>query len=574
MRERICGPNGSGHERRAASHPVREGEPELAAVERARRPRLPHDEGARRARPRRVAGDRGRTDAGGAPRLEPGLAASVAGPGSDTTRATIVAPSTAFRGLLRRSPVARRLARIGPRRERYDAVVVVARHLLPLFAAVRGPLRVWYPADDPAWHHLTRLRLRERRTWGEARLAAVNALYERAFRPLFDRVWVVSRPDRTACRLLSGRQVDLIPNGVDADHYAPGPGGDIPDSCVFWGRLDFGPNEDALAWFLADVWPGVRAAVPGARFDVFGFNPTDRVRRLAESGGASLHADLPDLRGEVRRRQAVVLPFVSGGGIKNKLLEAAAMGLPVVCTRWALSGTKGRRRWRVARTPREWADALARLWSDAAARADARRGGAAVGDAAPHVGRRRRDGGGGDPQGQTRRVGFESEGRRESDETVPLHGRHGVPRHGRVVPPGPRVRVLRVLHVRGGPAGGPLGLGLARRLPLVVHGRRRHHRRHRGLADSASSSRRSRPPGRGTATSGTPARTTCSWSSWPGSASRTRRRSTPSSRSTRSSSTSRSSSCSWPPRSPCGPSATCGWSTSWSPSARSTSPTR
>ncbi|MBY0513005.1 MAG: glycosyltransferase, partial [Gemmataceae bacterium] len=167
------------------------------------------------------------------------------------------------------------------RQRDYDAVVVVASHLLPLLAAVRGPVRVWYPADDQAWQHLSRVRARDPRTWGGVRLAAINAVYERAFAGCLDRVWVVSPPDRTAVRLVTGRrQVDLIPNGVDADHYHPGGEPDRPCSCVFWGRLDFGPNVDALAWFLGRVWPAVRAATLAATLSVFGFNPTARVREL------------------------------------------------------------------------------------------------------------------------------------------------------------------------------------------------------------------------------------------------------------------------------------------------------
>lgn len=254
-------------------------------------------------------------------------------------------------------------------REPFDAVIVVARHLLPLLSVARGPVRVWYPADDPTWHHLTRFKPRDRRTWGELRRAAVNALHVRAFRPSIDRVWVVAPPDRTAMRLVSGcRRVDLIPNGVDADYYSPGGEPDIPASCVFWGRLDFGPNVDALAWFLRTVWPAVRAAHPAATLSVFGFSPTTDVRELARRPRVELHPDLPDLRAEVRRRQVVVLPFVTGGGIKNKLLEAAAMGMPVVCTRRALSGTRGRPAVRVARTPRDWVALLGGLWADAAAR--------------------------------------------------------------------------------------------------------------------------------------------------------------------------------------------------------------
>jgi glycosyltransferase involved in cell wall biosynthesis len=242
-------------------------------------------------------------------------------------------------------------------------------------AVVQNAERIWYPADDPAWHHLSRLKL-SRRTWGEARQAAVNALYERAFRNCVDRVWVVSPADRRAMRWVGGyRNVDLIPNGVDADHFQPQAMETIPESCVFWGRLDFGPNVDALKWFLRRTWPAIRAARPLATFHLFGFNPTEEVRSLAQAPGVSLHPDLPDLREEVLRRLVVVLPFTSGGGIKNKLLEAAALGMPIVCTPRALSGTLGNPPMRVAKRPGDWLAALGEFWDNPKARAG---GGAAA----------------------------------------------------------------------------------------------------------------------------------------------------------------------------------------------------
>jgi glycosyltransferase involved in cell wall biosynthesis len=154
-----------------------------------------------------------------------------------------------------------------------------------------------------------------------------------------------------------------MPNGVDANHYTRTIEPDLAFSCVFWGRLDFDPNVDALEWFLERIWPVVVKRCPAATLALFGFNPRPRVRALAQRPGVDLHADLPDLRAEVSRRQVVVLPFVTGGGIKNKLLEAAALAMPIVCTPWALSGTKGEAAVRVCRSAFEWADALAQLWS-------------------------------------------------------------------------------------------------------------------------------------------------------------------------------------------------------------------
>jgi polysaccharide biosynthesis protein PslH len=262
------------------------------------------------------------------------------------------------------------LAHITQERE-FDAVVLVARQYLPLLSGLRVPVRIWYPADDPALHHLTRVNPLRPGTWGELLKAGINVVYERACRPCYDRVWVVSPTDRTAVRLFAGcRDVDLMPNGVDADYYRPSGEADIPTSCVFWGRLDFDPNVDALEWFITRIWPAVLKRTPAARLAVFGFNPRPQVKELAREPGVELHPDITDLRPEVTRRQIAILPFVTGSGIKNKLLEAAALGMPIVCTQWALSGTKGKAAVRVCRSPAEWAQSLASLWANPPARQD------------------------------------------------------------------------------------------------------------------------------------------------------------------------------------------------------------
>jgi glycosyltransferase involved in cell wall biosynthesis len=256
-----------------------------------------------------------------------------------------------------------------------DAVVVAGLDALPFFAGIEKAVRIWYAADEWIWHHLSLVQPLDTSTYSHIKAAAVKGLYERVYAPLIDRAWVVSETEKRAMRWLAGvGSVDVVPNGVDAGHYAPIAGAaPAPRTAVFWGRLDFEPNIQGLEWFCSRIWPSVRQAVPDARFTVFGFKPTDAVRALAELPGIELKADLPDLRVEVQQRSVVVLPFVSGGGIKNKLLEAAAMAMPVVCTPRALSGLNNPSPEALvsATTPDEWVRALTRFWSDDAHRAEA-----------------------------------------------------------------------------------------------------------------------------------------------------------------------------------------------------------
>ena len=250
---------------------------------------------------------------------------------------------------------------------RADAVVAVGLDVLPYLLGVADALRVWYAADEWAWHHLSLLRPGRRDSWEHARQALIKGLYERAFTPILDRIWVVSEADRHAMRRVAGaRTVDVIANGVDSVHYSPHDALEGERTCVFWGRLDFEPNVQALEWFCRRAWPLIRLDAPDARFTIYGFRASADVRALSDRDGIELIADLPDLRDQIARHQVVVLPFVSGGGIKNKLLEAAAMARPIVCSPRARGGLRGEGDlpFVEARCERDWAVALLDLWRD------------------------------------------------------------------------------------------------------------------------------------------------------------------------------------------------------------------
>jgi glycosyltransferase involved in cell wall biosynthesis len=262
-----------------------------------------------------------------------------------------------------------RLRAVGRTAEEFraDAVVVVGLGVLPYLGAVEGPLRIWYAADEWAWHHLSQVRLLKPSTWGDIKTGVIKGLYERAYRNILDAVWVVSETDRRWMRRVTGARVEMLYYGVNGEHFTPRERPQRPKSCAFWGRLDFGPNLQGLEWFCGRIWPVVRRAHPDAAFTIYGFQPTPRAHELGSAEGVSLIPDLPDLRDEIAAHEVVVLPFVSGGGVKNKLLEAAAMGKAIVCTPQACSGLRGSLEGvlRQARTPAEWARELTLLWADA-----------------------------------------------------------------------------------------------------------------------------------------------------------------------------------------------------------------
>ena len=104
------------------------------------------------------------------------------------------------------------------------------------------------------------------------------------------------------------RQVDIPPNGVDARYYSATSVAEKPGTVVFWGRLDFGPNIQALEWFCPGLARVIRAR-PDARFTIGGFEPTAGAR-LTSRPGIELVRDARDSRPIVEavgRRLAVHL---------------------------------------------------------------------------------------------------------------------------------------------------------------------------------------------------------------------------------------------------------------------------
>lgn len=150
----------------------------------------------------------------------------------------------------------------------------------------------------------------------------------------FDHVVAVSEQDADVMRQRYGiTAVSAVPTGVDTDFFRPrGEARDGRD-VVFVGSMDWMPNDDGAAWFVDQIWPAIRRAVPDATFTIVGRNPTPRVRELAERvPGLRVTGTVADVRPYLERAAAVVVPLRVGGGTRLKIYEALAMERPVVST--------------------------------------------------------------------------------------------------------------------------------------------------------------------------------------------------------------------------------------------------
>ncbi len=167
------------------------------------------------------------------------------------------------------------------------------------------------------------------------------AFEERAFAAA-QAVVTVSREDAALARFAyNAPRVEIVDNGVDTEFFQPPAGPRQPGTVLFLGSLDWRPNLDAVDVLLRQVWPAVRAQMPGARLQIVGRNPPPWLAdRIATVPGVELHGSVPDVRPFLHTCAVLAVPLRIAGGSRLRILEALACETPVVATRIGAEGLR------------------------------------------------------------------------------------------------------------------------------------------------------------------------------------------------------------------------------------------
>jgi len=205
----------------------------------------------------------------------------------------------------------------------------------------------------------------------------MSAVYRREWRRLLDyerrlaaatvtNVFCTPLEERIFQEQIPGRPSTVMRNGVDLEFFAPSPDTTEEGHLVFTGVMDYYPNVDGCVFFVEEVLPHVRKAFPGVHFSIVGAHPSAEVKRLAEQRGVTVTGFVDDTREWLRRAAVVVAPLRIARGIQNKVLEAMAMGLPLVGTTTATQGVggEGERDYLVRDEPEAQAQAVIELLRD------------------------------------------------------------------------------------------------------------------------------------------------------------------------------------------------------------------
>ncbi|MBO7431778.1 MAG: glycosyltransferase [Elusimicrobia bacterium] len=162
--------------------------------------------------------------------------------------------------------------------------------------------------------------------------------YEKKILDFFTSVIVLTERDKGLIENLNNNiKATIIPTGVDSEFYKPNDIVDDEKSLVFVGHYKHFPNLDAIVYFVKNIYPKVIEKIPNIKLYIVGSGVTKAVEDL-KSDNIIITGEIEDIRQYLKRPNIFIAPVRLGGGIKGKVLEAMAMGVPVVATKEAVSG--------------------------------------------------------------------------------------------------------------------------------------------------------------------------------------------------------------------------------------------
>ncbi len=201
-------------------------------------------------------------------------------------------------------------------------------------------------------------------------LKTVN--YEPTLYSSYDRCLLVSAVDRGYLHKKNPiLPIEIATIGVDYDFYQPGVGEEPSNSLVFSGDMNYIPNNDAMIYFCSSILPLIEQKYPAVVLYIVGKNVSRKLAMIArKKPNIILAGFVEDHRQVIWKSTVFICPLRIGTGVKNKVVEAMAMGKAIVSTSIGAEGipiVSGHDIF-IADKPDVFADAVIRLLEDASTR--------------------------------------------------------------------------------------------------------------------------------------------------------------------------------------------------------------
>ncbi len=218
-------------------------------------------------------------------------------------------------------------------RETWDVIVAIQAPVAPYALAFRQVPKVLDIDTALSFQmHERHVAHGSARTWFSWQKAY---LYERRLFRKFQACTLVADSELSYLQSLvrgAACQISVVQNGVDCTHNQPGLFPTRPNTLVYNGALTYNANYDAVQYFLREIYPLIRRAAPEVSLTITGSTAGVDRSGLALDESVQLSGYVDDIRSVVGSHTVCVIPLRHGSGTRLKILEAMALGTPVVST--------------------------------------------------------------------------------------------------------------------------------------------------------------------------------------------------------------------------------------------------
>jgi glycosyltransferase involved in cell wall biosynthesis len=186
--------------------------------------------------------------------------------------------------------------------------------------------------------------------------------FETSYYNKFDAIAAITPQDAKRLQDLGVNKplIEVIPAGVILDKFEFQPTHQPKPNTIFSiSALDWMPNQEALDWFLTRVWPQLSLQVPNLEFHIAGKSMPKRLIELNKPN-VLIHGTVPSAVDFINAYDIMVVPLLSGGGMRVKIIEAMALGKCIVSSPIGAEGIAytDTKNIFICNTPEEWVNTV------------------------------------------------------------------------------------------------------------------------------------------------------------------------------------------------------------------------
>jgi glycosyltransferase involved in cell wall biosynthesis len=228
--------------------------------------------------------------------------------------------------------------------EDYDVVQFESLYLAPYIDLVKKHSKALivmrsHNLEHEIWHNMADINKNIFLSWYYQLCSNRLKEYELSQMNAYDCIIAISDRDASMYKAMGyKKQLITIPVGIDSDNYHVS--NKLPNPHLklgYLGSLDWKPNIEGLNWFFKNAWPDIHAKYSDLEFHLAGRNPSDEIA-LVDYPQLIYHGEVESATAFISTLDIVIVPLLSGSGIRVKIIESMAMGKLVISTSKGFEG--------------------------------------------------------------------------------------------------------------------------------------------------------------------------------------------------------------------------------------------